>query len=164
MENSKLVEVLRVETADLLEQYLIQTESWAREQVKRNIERRSAYYKLTWDRTWSRKPLVQSAYDAKRFYYQEQKFVHNSPSWYFIPEEFIVRSLKNAKEHYESSLIKLVSRIALKGLNLEVLEVKYSRIGVNIEIVITDGDQTVRAFTIIASGSIQRPHYRYLVK
>ena len=37
-------------------------------------------------------------------------------------------------------------------------------IGVNIESIITDGTKTVRAWTIVAEGEIQRPHYRYLIK
>jgi hypothetical protein len=35
---------------------------------------------------------------------------------------------------------------------------------VNIDMTLTDGEKTVKAFTIIAEGQIQRPHYRYLVK
>ena len=34
----------------------------------------------------------------------------------------------------------------------------------NMSTIITDGKKVVRAFTIIASGAIQKPHYRYLVK
>jgi hypothetical protein len=37
-------------------------------------------------------------------------------------------------------------------------------VGVNINITLTDGDKTVRAYTIVAEGEIQKPHYRYLVK
>lgn len=37
-------------------------------------------------------------------------------------------------------------------------------LGVNIETTITDGVKKVRAFTIVAEGEIQRPHYRYLIK
>jgi hypothetical protein len=29
---------------------------------------------------------------------------------------------------------------------------------------LSDGEKVVKAFTIIAEGTIQRPHYRYLVK
>jgi hypothetical protein len=49
-------------------------------------------------------------------------------------------------------------------LIVEKLVVETSHIGVNINTTLTDGEKTVRAFTIIASGEIQRPHYRYLVK
>lgn len=73
-----------------------------------------------------------------------------------------MKSLNEA--HYEQSIEKLAFRIAQKGLNQESLTVTTSHIGVNIETTLTDGIKTVRAFTIIASGEIQKPHYRYLVK
>jgi hypothetical protein len=66
--------------------------------------------------------------------------------------------------HYENSIVKLAYRIEKKGLNLDKITVKTSHIGVNINTWITDGEQTVHAYTIIASGEIQRPHYRYLIK
>jgi hypothetical protein len=51
-----------------------------------------------------------------------------------------------------------------KGLNEENLKVVTSHIGININTTISDGDKTVKAWTIIAEGEIQKPHYRYLVK
>ena len=69
----------------------------------------------------------------------------------------------NAISHYEDSIAKLAARIEAKGLNVSNLKVKTSHIGVNIETVLTDGSKTVKAFTIIAEGQVQRPHYRYLV-
>ena len=65
---------------------------------------------------------------------------------------------------HESSIEKLAYRIEKKELDQSKLKTKTSHIGVNIETVLTDGEKTVRAWTIIASGMIQRPHYRYLVK
>ena len=61
-------------------------------------------------------------------------------------------------------LKKLAFRIEQKGLNTDNLKLSSSHVGVNFETAITDGTKTVRAFTIIASGPVQRPHYRYLVK
>jgi hypothetical protein len=71
---------------------------------------------------------------------------------------------KIAIEHYEFSIEKLAERIIKKGLNQDNLKIVTSHIGVNIETTINDGNKTVRAFTIIAEGEIQKPHYRYLVK
>ena len=71
---------------------------------------------------------------------------------------------KNAIAHYENSILKLALRIEAKELNQDKLEMVTSHIDVNISTTITDGDKTVRAWTIIAEGPIQRPHYRYLVK
>lgn len=73
---------------------------------------------------------------------------------------------KKAESHYQSSLIKLAYRISEKGMNIDKIKAKteFSNVDVNISTVLTDGDINVRAWTIIASGPIQRPHYRYLVK
>jgi hypothetical protein len=79
-------------------------------------------------------------------------------------EEHIAKEIKRATAHYENSMVKLALRISDKGLNEDSLEIVTARVGVNIETTISDGEKFVRAWTIIASGPIQRPHYRYLVK
>jgi hypothetical protein len=79
-------------------------------------------------------------------------------------EEFMLGEDKKAILHYEGSIVKLANRIEKKDLNIDKLIVKTSHIGVNINTTLTDGEKTVNAFTIIASGEIQKPHYRYLVK
>jgi hypothetical protein len=71
---------------------------------------------------------------------------------------------KYAILHYENSISKLASRIETKNLNVSKLEIIKSKIGLNLEMTLTDGIVTVRAWTIVAEGEIQRPHYRYLVK
>jgi len=47
---------------------------------------------------------------------------------------------------------------------LSKLKVQTSHIDVNIDTTLTDGEKTIKAFTILAEGAIQRPHYRYLIK
>lgn len=81
-------------------------------------------------------------------------------------EAFLEQVRKDAEEHYEYSIIRLAGRVEGKGLKFDELRVKteVSRINVNIETVLTDGEKLVKAWTIIAFGPVQRPHYRYLVK
>jgi len=79
-------------------------------------------------------------------------------------EKFTAKELKKAVAHYEASIVKLASRIEAKGLDLTNLKVVTSSIGVNININLTDGVKTVNAYTIVAQGEIQQPHYRYLIK
>lgn len=79
-------------------------------------------------------------------------------------EKLIEKEVKNAELHYENSIEKLAYRILMKNLDISKLKVKTSHIGVNINTTLTDGNKIVKAFTIIASGPIQKPHYRYLVK
>lgn len=77
---------------------------------------------------------------------------------------YVAKAIKLAEQHYKSSIIKLARRIETKGLDISKLKTETSHIGVNIETILTDGNLTVRAWTIIAEGPIQQPHYRYLVK
>lgn len=78
---------------------------------------------------------------------------------------FVARALKNAEAHYEDSLAKLAYRCHGKGIRpTSKLEVKTAHIDRNITTVLTDGTVNVKAWTIIASGPVQRPHYRYLIK
>jgi DNA anti-recombination protein RmuC len=79
-------------------------------------------------------------------------------------EKYIQKELKKADQHYETSLKKLTNRIELKNLNIEKMKIVTGYVGVNINMTLSDGEKVVKAFTIIAEGTIQRPHYRYLVK
>lgn len=73
-------------------------------------------------------------------------------------------SLKKAEKHYTSSVQKLAFRITQKGLNLNEYKIESGRVGINLELNITDGINNVKAWTIWAEGEINEPHYRYLVK
>lgn len=79
-------------------------------------------------------------------------------------EEFVAKEVAHAEAKYKNDVAKLSKRIEKKGLNQDAITMTSGYVGVNIEITITDGEKTVRAFTIVASGPIQRPHYRYLIK
>tara|TARA_R110000851_G_scaffold231888_1_gene384620 strand:- start:197 stop:856 length:660 start_codon:yes stop_codon:yes gene_type:complete len=79
-------------------------------------------------------------------------------------DKFIANEIKLAIAHYEDSIIKLAKRIMRKDLDLNNIKMETSAIDVNITTTITDGKKSVCAYTIIASGPIQKPHYRYLIK
>ena len=159
MEKQDLICMLKSQTAEIYTEYLVETEKWAKEQVVRN-KMRVKNYMIKY-----RNVLIHTlSWSEKQEYYKESKYAHNSPAWYFNTDEFVKRSLKNAEDHYDSAIQKLAYRILNKKMNIESLVVKSARIGVNLETVFTDGVQTVRAFTIVASGPVQRPHYRYLIK
>jgi hypothetical protein len=52
-----------------------------------------------------------------------------------------------------------------KGITNDIpFTVNSARVGVNFECIIKTVDITVKAWTIIAEGPINRPHYRYLIK
>jgi len=77
---------------------------------------------------------------------------------------YVQKQITIAERHYENSILKLAHRIETKGLDISKLSTVTSHVGVNIETILTDGKITVKAWTIIAEGPIQQPHYRYLVK
>ncbi len=80
---------------------------------------------------------------------------------------FLLQAVDKARNHYAAANAKLAYRLRDKGIkdiyNISVYSEKIDRAG-NIEIRIDFEDKTVRAWTIIASGPIIEPHYRYLIK
>ena len=148
---NKLIDLLKKETETLKIQYLEMTEKWA----VTEFETLRQFAKDYQDGKLGYKGEV-----AKRYYRLAYYIVNSNGK----VEQHIEKMVKNAIEHYDFSIEKLAARIEKKGLNVETLKTSTSHIGVNIETTLTDGEKTVRAFTIIAEGAVQRPHYRYLIK
>lgn len=71
-----------------------------------------------------------------------------------------------AERHFSDSIRKLADRIQEKSLNVKKMSISNSSSvrGNGIDTTITDGVNVVNAWTIIAEGPVNRPHYRYLVK
>jgi hypothetical protein len=173
---SNLINLLKEQTVTLKEQYVQKTIDWANKDYQRYVEMK------TWnEEKWAKHFGVETRianpgtsmefitfdrrfYNSREYkvYKNLQNTIHQALSLGL--NKYIERAKSNAEMHYESSIIKLSDRILKKGLNEENLKLTTSHIGVNIETTITDGVKTVRAFTIIAEGEIQCPHYRYLVK
>ena len=145
-----LVEILRNQTESLKNQYIAITAEWAANEF---VTLRK------WAKDYENGKFGYGV--ASKKYYRLPSYIVNSNG---TAEQHISAMVKNAEAHYDQSIEKLAFRIAEKGLNQELLKFSTSHIGVNIETTLTDGIKTVRAFTIIASGEIQKPHYRYLVK
>lgn len=151
----KLVESLTEQTQDLKAAYIARTKEWAAvefAQLRKMIEDFESV-----------KPSQTSDY------FQMEARVHRLPySVTCYPsgnmEKYISEQVVKAEKHYISSIEKLAARIEKKGLNIDSLEMESSYLDPNMSTEITDGTKTVRAFTIIAGGRIQKPHYRYLVK
>ncbi len=105
--------------------------------------------------------ISQNAYDK----FQSDTYkIRNHQVMCFDRKDYIERAFKQAEKHYFNSIDRLANRIQRKELNESNLTLKTSYIDQNISTTISDGDKTVRAYTIIACGDVQRPHYRYLVK
>lgn len=170
-----LVDVLRKETETLRVQYIELTKKYAKESFDSMVERSKWPVTKWYDRYGIKYAMKETSkglvpelhgqeYNRKDLYRMrdqmnlEDKIVNNIGF-----EKYEAKEVKYAEEHYEGSIQKLASRIKEKNLNEEKLRTVTSHVGVNIETTLTDGEKTVKAFTIIASGPIQRPHYRYLV-
>lgn len=171
-----LVNILTKETQSLKLQYLSKTREWANKYYSL-CEKRKAWNDIDWCNFFGLIPEIKNKNTSSEFlgfpkgFYNSAK--HREYSKYKNEiykilklglENYILQQLEYAELHYENSITKLADRISKKELNIEKLKVKTSHIGVNINTTLTDGEKIVRAFTIIASGEVQRPHYRYLIK
>lgn len=73
--------------------------------------------------------------------------------------------VKNAEKHYEDSIENLALRLNQKGIKDDTkMEIETATIGANITTTIKHEGTITKAWTIIAEGVVQRPHYRYLIK
>ncbi len=172
-----LIEILKTETASLKEQYIQKTQEWASNYYNLLVERNN-WDEKKWCEFFGLTPELKNAHIQNRSYYGfPSGFYNTSNARKFDTlkaeirkmsctslSEYLAKEEKFAIAHYELSIEKLAARIEKKGLNIDSLTVTTSHIGVNINTTLTDGSKTVKAFTIIASGEIQKPHYRYLVK
>ncbi len=171
-----LEKTLREQTQTLKEQYIEKTKEWANNSFNAHIKR-TTWSEVDWCKYFGLEPRPVNVGTSmeflsfpKNFYNtKNSKTYHNMRTESFRVkglglEEYTKREVKKAEIHYENSIIKLTERIMKKGLNEENLKVVTSHIGININTTISDGDKTVKAWTIIAEGEIQKPHYRYLVK
>lgn len=80
-------------------------------------------------------------------------------------DAFEATEVKYAEQHYKNSILKLAYRLREKGiLDNTVLEISSGKVDVNFECYIKHNGITTKAWTIIAEGPVQRPHYRYLIK
>jgi len=166
-----LIEKLTEQTKNLKELYINQTKSWAERYYNRIAERFDwteekwcNFLGLTPTLRGSRYTFPSGFYNtsASRDYSKYLTEVRNMRG--ISAEQYIRKEVKYAEMHYTKSIVKLADRISKKGLNMEVIEIKDASVGVNINTTITDGVKTVKAYTIVAEGEIQRPHYRYLIK
>ena len=168
MTNLSLVQALRKETETMKIEYLNNISVWAVQQFEKVMKINEDYLKQK--KYYMNSGLNELFGGAKeeptQEFYQTREFLLNK-GFSMIKiglKKYVENEVKKAEEHYENSILKLSSKIQSKGLNLEKLEVKSGRVDVNFETTLTDGEKIVKAFTIIAEGEIQKPHYRYLIK
>lgn len=156
----KLSTELKKETTDLRDIYVQKVKDWAVLNHQAANTKAEEYSKLS-----ATKRAAGKDFNFNR-YYTLQKWYYGSGSYMLRMnvDNYVKKEADKALFHYEGSIDKLAIRILKKGLNPDKITITSASVGVNISATITDGDKTVRAWTIVASGDIQRPHYRYLIK
>lgn len=169
---TSLENILRIETADFKTMFLDMREQWAKSKFKQSEERKE-WSVLDWCNHFNISPKVLAkgtrsefnTFPATETGKQATTMCAEVKSICALGlAKYMAGEIKKANDHYESSLLKLAFRIEQKGLNIESMKAISGRVGVNIEITLSDNVKTVKAWTIIAEGEIQRPHYRYLIK
>ncbi len=77
---------------------------------------------------------------------------------------YVEREIASAKRYFEGCLRALATRIEEKGLNVQSLNAESAFVDQKlINVWLRDGVKSVHARAIIASGEIQRPHYRFII-
>ena len=171
-----LIQVLRKETESLKTQFVEKRKTYASSYYDLCI-RRKTWNEEEWCKYFGLTPRIANPGTKGEFLTYPSNF-HNTSNARRLDrikadirsilnlslEKYLKQEELNAITHYENSILKLADRISKKGLNIEKLKTTTSHIGVNIETILTDDMKTVKAFTIVAGGEIQQPHYRYLIK
>jgi len=167
-----LIDQLKIETVELKNAYIARTKEFTNAEYNRIVERKNWSAK-EWCELLGLEPLK----NANGKYSFPKNFFNTSDSrkhFKLEAEAFRVASktqaqhlevaISDAEKHFAGSIEKLALRVIKKGLNLGSFKMQSTYLDPNMSTVITDGKITVRAYTIIAGGPIQKPHYRYLVK
>jgi hypothetical protein len=165
--DKKLINTLKENTKELKDSYIEKVLMWSNNRFNFLLE------KNNWsDEKWCDFLDIKYIYDerlgrniCKDSYKLRKHKLENQKKVGAGLQKFLEDATKNAEAHYESSILKLSERLKNKGFtessNFEILT---SGIGINIEMVIKHDDKITKAWTIVAEGEIQAPHYRYLVK
>lgn len=174
MEN--LIALLKDQTTELKSMYIAKIREFAENEW--NLQKaRSSWKDLDWCKYMNIEPFMHNAgrygeflsfpkgfYNTTRA--RELSKLKNKISLVLRRNlaDYINQQEQFAVDHYNDAIAKLAYRIEKKGLDTNNLILKSTRLDYNFETLITDGTKIVRAFTILAWGPIQCPHFRYLVK
>lgn len=176
MSNEKLIQSIKNETQQLKLDYMNKTVEWANSDFDRYFER-SRWSTEDWCKFLGIVPDKRVMGDGKEHVAFPKNFYNTSKSKELYREQqtissvlrvgknsYVQKALQQAHNHYEDSVKKLFERVNTKGLNEDNISIKSTYLNHNLECVLTDGQKTIRAFTVLAFGPVQRPHYRYLIK
>lgn len=157
---SNLIDLLYSKTDRFKEEYLTRTETWANKEYVSILE-------TTEEDVLKRKGYPSGdSYRHTKSSYAYWKKINSIKSMGL--KAYIDYNIKLAENKYKSSIAKLAFKVKEKGLNLDKIDVNsdYTKFGMDgsLETIVSDGEMIIRAFTILAHGDINAPHYRYLIK
>lgn len=162
-EAKKLLNELKKQTEPLRIAYIKHSKEFASKQFYKmeKITEQDVINEKGYDSEWGGK-VIKRHTKASLAYWNNIKGILNKGH-----ENYVGSREKFAKLHYEDSMVKLTNRIIKKGLDFSKITIvtDLTRFDKgNIETTIKDGQRIVRAFTILAWGEVNAPHYRYLIK
>lgn len=175
-EDNSLVDILKAKTTDLKERYIQSVKDWAKRRFT-TIENQIQWTEQKWYDYYNVKYTIvdERGKDVIKVDTQE----YNKKGYFKVWDDlraykkivklgfdtFEAKEIKSAERHYNDSITKLSDRLIKKGItDGSTMEIIKAWVGVNLEMTIKSGDIITRAWTIVAEGEIQRPHYRYLIK
>ena len=163
LDMKNLTAKLTEETKELKAAYIEKTAEWAKQEILRLKKFVADYNSLLIEHRANRKniSLLNQITELEKKVDRLPACVINKSG---KVEKYIDLQIKQAEKHYNNSIERLAVRILKKGLNVDSLKLDTRFMDPNIRTEITDGNTTVSAYTIIAGGRVQKPHYRYLVK
>jgi hypothetical protein len=168
--DSGILSILMSETAQLKSDLMTRTQIWAKNSYAHIVD--------SIESVREQRDKVIAEYDAARktdapkmwlrdvYQKLQSKCIKMSEIANNGVDAYVSKQLKNAEEHYTSSLSKLALKITDKKLNMSNFKLVSGYVGVNLEMRMTDGVESVKAWTIWAAedSTLVTPHYRYLVK
>jgi hypothetical protein len=176
----ELLEKLFKETLELKQSYINRVKDWSKKNYEINNERQK-WRNKEWLNFLGIEPVyvevktnngeyVNSACFPKGFHNTENAIKLNNLQRDVRriagknEEDYINHEIKEAIRYYEKSIMKLNERLKDYNIDVNNIVLNSSYVKENIETIIYDGKIKIRAHTIIASGEVQKPHYRYLIK
>jgi hypothetical protein len=169
-------ELLSELTAQFKKTYLNHVEMWLQSEFEAQIEfmidfttrkwsinERSAEYFQMQKKAWNMDTAISTCagmiQTSKR-----QDLPLNFEKFNGLKSIWFAKQLKKSDKSFDASLMKIAFNIQKVEMNIEKAEVVNAFMNNGIDLTLTDGDKKVHAFTIIAFGEIQRPHFRFLIK
>lgn len=180
-DNASLVLLLKSYTSDLLPEYITRCKNWERFEFSEREkwiqvaegdkdEKWYNYFGIACHQVYPGKPhsFWSVDYDVKGARKLYDKVCDQSKAIRKYLDKGLEKAIECAEilaiNHYNSAISTLAFRIEDKGLNINSMEVLKSGISGNIELLLSDGENSIKAWTIWAEGEVNRPHFRYLVR